>query len=185
MKADKPKPMIKQDPKNYRKHSDKNKRVIKKSLDELGAGRSILTDADDCIIAGNGVAEQWGDRPVKVIETDGTELIVVKRTDITTDDKKRKELALVDNHASDTSDFDFDIINDDFEKEELDKWGIDNSGYFQQQLQNDTEQQEKMPYPVTIVVTENDYCKWLKLKEKYRETNDLKLFLRVLKEINI
>jgi len=93
---------IKQDNRNYRRHSDKNKRIIKKSLDEFGAGRSILIDNEGEIIAGNGVMEQWGNKPIKIVETDGTELIVVKRTDLNTDDEKRKQLALIDNHASDT-----------------------------------------------------------------------------------
>ena len=77
---------IKFDEKNYRLHDEKNKAVIKKSVDELGAGRSILIDKDDKIIAGNGVFEQWGARPVKVIETDGSELVVVKRKDLSSND---------------------------------------------------------------------------------------------------
>ena len=40
---------------NYRKHSDKNKSLIRKSLKECGAGRSIITDKNGEIIAGNGV----------------------------------------------------------------------------------------------------------------------------------
>jgi hypothetical protein len=114
--------VIKFDSKNYRKHSDKNKRIIKKSVDELGAGRSILIDAENEIIAGNGVYEQWGDKPIKIIETDGKELIVVKRTDLKPSDEKRKTLALIDNYASDTSEFDNDLINEDFDTGVLNEW---------------------------------------------------------------
>ena len=64
---------IKFDTKNYRVHSDKNKRIIKKSLDELGGGRSILLDNENQIIAGNGVYEQWNDRPVRIIENETNE----------------------------------------------------------------------------------------------------------------
>ena len=119
------KPKIKIDPKNYRIHSDKNKRIIKKSVDELGAGRSILLDSENVIIAGNGVKEQWGDRPIRIVETDGSELIAVKRKDLKPGDKKRQELALIDNFASDTSEFDFSLIEDDFNRLELDDWEID------------------------------------------------------------
>lgn len=115
-------PEIKYDSKNYRKHSEKNKRVIKKSVDELGAGRSILIDSENEIIAGNGVKEAWGNKPIRIIETDGNELIAVKRIDLKTKDKKRKTLALIDNHASDTSDFDNELIKEDFENEELNEW---------------------------------------------------------------
>lgn len=114
---------IKPDERNYRRHSDKNKRIIKKSLSELGAGRSILIDADDQIVAGNGVyeqAEQLG-IPVRVIETDGTELIAVKRKDLQPDSEQRRKMALLDNHASDTSDFDFDLVGADFDVDFLDE----------------------------------------------------------------
>ena len=46
---------IKFDKKNYRKHNDKNKKLINKSLKECGAGRSILIDNQNEIIAGNGI----------------------------------------------------------------------------------------------------------------------------------
>lgn len=39
--------MIKFDKRNYRKHNDRNKELIKKSLEECGAGRSIVIDNDD------------------------------------------------------------------------------------------------------------------------------------------
>ena len=93
---------IKFDKRNYRKHSEQNKKRIKKSLKECGAGRSVLVDADDTLIAGNGVYEQAQAMgiPTRVIETDGTELVVVKRTDLRTDDDKRKLLAMADNATS-------------------------------------------------------------------------------------
>lgn len=118
---------IKFDQRNYRKHSDKNKELINKSLAEFGAGRSILIDADDEIIAGNGVFEQAQalNIPVKVIETDGSELIAVKRTDLSTDDEKRKRLAVMDNSSSDSSEFDMPLLLEDFEAPDLSDMGIE------------------------------------------------------------
>lgn len=115
---------LKYDPRNYRIHTDKNKRLIRKSLEDCGAGRSILFDKDDCIIAGNGVYEQAQELGLKVriIESDGTELIAIKRTDLSTEDARRKALALADNYTSDTSVFDFDAIVEDFGADELDAW---------------------------------------------------------------
>ena len=46
--------MIKLDKDNVRIHPDANKQAINKSLTELGAGRSVLLDANDTLIAGNG-----------------------------------------------------------------------------------------------------------------------------------
>lgn len=117
---------IKFDKRNYRKHSDSNKRKIRKSLQKCGAGRSVLVDADDTLIAGNGVFEQAQAMgiPTRVIETDGTELVVVKRTDLRTDDDKRKLLAMADNATSDNVEWDDVAINADFGVETLQDWGI-------------------------------------------------------------
>lgn len=118
---------IKFDRRNYRKHDDKNKDLIKKSLVECGAGRSIVIDADNEIIAGNGIYEQAQNLniPIKIIETAGDELVVVKRTDLKYDDEKRKKLAVLDNSTSDSSEFDFGLLAEDFKIDELGSFGID------------------------------------------------------------
>lgn len=118
---------IKADPNNFRIHNNHNRQLINKSLVECGAGRSILIDKENCVIAGNGVLEQSEKLgiPVRIIETDGTELIAIKRTDLKTKDEKRKLLALVDNHTSDTSAFDYDLISGAFGADIIKDWGID------------------------------------------------------------
>lgn len=118
---------IKFDTNNYRIHSNKNKELIHNSLLKCGAGRSILLDNDNTIIAGNGVYEQASELqiPVRIIETDGTELIALKRTDISSDDKQRKELALFDNTTSDSSDFDIEMILKDFDVSDLPDYGLE------------------------------------------------------------
>lgn len=100
---------IKFDSHNYRKHSESNKAMIRESLKECGAGRSVVIDADDELIAGNGVYEQAEALGigVRVVETDGSELVVVKRTDLHTQDEKRKKLAMADNATSDKVEWDF------------------------------------------------------------------------------
>ncbi len=115
---------IKLDERNYRIHGERNKKLILKSLQECGAGRSILVDNDDVIIAGNGVYEQAEALkiPIRVIESDGSELIAIKRTDLQTSDEARKHLALADNLTNDTSVFDTSLIVEDFEDAELDAW---------------------------------------------------------------
>ncbi len=115
---------IKYDPKNFRIHNDQNKGIIRKSLEECGAGRSVLIDKENYLVAGNGVYEQAKALgiPVRVIETNGKELVVVKRTDLTLDDDRRKLLALADNHASDTSEFDMDLVIENFSDDLLKEW---------------------------------------------------------------
>ena len=126
------------DKRNYRKHSDKNKELINKSLKECGAGRSIVIDNEDNIIAGNGIYEQAQKLGIKtkVIETDGSELVVVKRTDLQTDDDKRKQLAVMDNSTSDSSEFDFELLQADFEVDTLEDWGIDAGFEIEEETQN-------------------------------------------------
>lgn len=126
---------IKLDQRNYRKHSKKNKELINKSLKECGAGRSIVIDKEDNIIAGNGIYEQAQKLGIKtkIIETDGTELVVVKRTDLATEDEKRKQLAIMDNSASDSSEFDFELMKMDFDVGTLNDWGISNFEIIEEQ----------------------------------------------------
>lgn len=118
---------IKIDKRNYRKHSDRNKSLINKSLSECGAGRSILIDNENSIVAGNGIFEQAQklDIPIRVIETDGTELIAVKRTDLASDDDKRRQLAIMDNSTSDSSEFDMELLAEDFDVDVLSEFGVD------------------------------------------------------------
>lgn len=118
---------IKYDQRNYRTHDDRNLKLLKKSLKECGAGRSILIDANGEIIAGNATyktAKALG-TPVKIIQTDGKELIAVQRTDLATNDKKRKKLALLDNSTSDKVAWDLDNISADFDLSELPELGLE------------------------------------------------------------
>lgn len=102
---------IKQDKRNFRKHSKRNKELIKQSVDECGLGRSVVIDRDGVLIAGNGLTSVLPkDTPVKVVETDGSELVVVKRTDIGTDDEKRKKLAMADNATGDNVEWDMEQL---------------------------------------------------------------------------
>lgn len=99
---------LKLDPLNARKHDRRNKLAIRESLESLGAGRSILIDNADTAVAGNGVLEQAQKLgiPIRVVESDGSELIAVKRTDLAPDDPKRKALAIADNRIGELSVFD-------------------------------------------------------------------------------
>lgn len=49
---------LKLDNRNANKHTEAGNKLLKKSINELGYGRSILLDKDERIIAGNGVVTQ-------------------------------------------------------------------------------------------------------------------------------
>lgn len=89
-----------QDDKNFNKGTEEGKELMERSFAELGAGRSILIDKDNRIIAGNKsqlAAIEAGITKVRVIETTGDELVAVKRTDLDLDSAKARQLAMVDN----------------------------------------------------------------------------------------
>lgn len=118
---------IKFDKRNYRIHNQKNKDLIKQSLEKYGAGRSILVDSEGEIIAGNGVYEQAKalNIPIREVQTDGSELVMVVRTDLKTEDQARKELAVMDNSTSDSSENDEDLLIKDFGREKLEELGVE------------------------------------------------------------
>ena len=89
---------IKKDKNNIKIHTEESSKAVNKSLKDLGAGRSILIDADNTLIGGEGVmdeAEKLGIK-VRIIDSDGSELIAVRRTDLKYSDPKRKALALAE-----------------------------------------------------------------------------------------
>lgn len=90
---------IKQDTLNFNKGTYEGGELMEQSLRKHKAGRSILIDKDGNIIAGNktaDVAEKLGLK-LRIIESDGTELIAVKRTDVSLDSKEGREMAIADN----------------------------------------------------------------------------------------
>ena len=166
---------IKFDKRNYRKHDKKNKSLIKKSLEKFGAGRSIVVDAEGEIIGGNGVYEQAQKLGLKtkIVETDGSELVVVKRTDLKTNDEKRKALAVMHNSTSDTSEFDLELLTTDFTVDELEDFGIE--------LPEDEESNENEKY--SIKITPPIYNPKKKNKPKLSECVDLEKYNQLKKEI--
>jgi DNA modification methylase len=105
------------DSRNANRGTKRGAALIKKSLKEYGAGRSILLDKNNRMIAGNktlaqAAAGKTGIKGVRIIETDGSELIAVKRIDLDLQkDGKAKSLAIADNRAGELSlDWDPEIL---------------------------------------------------------------------------
>lgn len=114
---------LKFDEHNFNRHNDEGMSLLEKSIKENGLGRSILLDKDNNIVGGNGVTEkaiELGKTKVRIIETDGSELIAVKRTDLTLDSEQGRKMALADNSVA--------HANLEWNEEELQKaqddWGL-------------------------------------------------------------
>lgn len=132
---------------NANQHTENGMRLLEKSVSELGLGRSILIDKNNRIIAGNGVVEtasQLGLMDVVVVETNGKQLVAVKRTDLDMDSKEARELAVADN-AVGKANLSWDDIN--LEKIKAD-WNVDTEAWgvaveFKQDEEKDTENEKK------------------------------------------
>ena len=117
---------LKLDKRNYNKHNEENKRLIKKSIDECGFGRSVVIDDDNEVICGNGVVSTLDENTnIKVVETDGNELVVIRRKDLKREDEKRDKLAILDNSTGKLSEWDYDLLKEDFAEDYLNSLGIE------------------------------------------------------------
>lgn len=106
------------------KGTTRGKRVLKRSIKLLGYLRGIVVDRNDKVLVGNKVFEEALERgsKIRLVETQGDELIVIKRKDIDFDTRKAKEIMLVDNLTSDLGlCYDTDYIIDTMNK----NWGFD------------------------------------------------------------
>ena len=116
------------DDRNFNKGTEYGKQLLDRSFGKFGAGRSVLLDRNNRIIAGNKATEAYGEgggEKVIVVETDGTTLVAVKRTDVDLDSQFGRELALADN-ATQKADLAWD---QDAIREVSQEWGFDASDW--------------------------------------------------------
>lgn len=121
------------DNKNYNKGNSFGEGLIEKSFAKHGAGRSILLDKNNRIIAGNKSTQKFaesGGQNVMIVEVTGDTLVAVKRTDVDLDSKKGRELALADNATAKANiTWDMELVNEDWTTEEQKEWGLDFGGF--------------------------------------------------------
>jgi DNA modification methylase len=114
---------LKSDHKNARRRTDRSASLIAESLKRYGAARSIVIDEEGRILAGNGTVEgakKAGITNVRIIEAEGDELIAVRRTGLSEDEKVG--LALADNRSSDLSEWDNEMLRQLSEEHDLTPW---------------------------------------------------------------
>ena len=96
---------------NARQRTERSAAMIVDSLQRFGAARSIVLDENDTVLAGNGTVEAAGVagiKRVRVVETDGNELIAVRRRGLT--DEQKAGLALADNRTAELAEWSPDIL---------------------------------------------------------------------------
>ncbi len=148
-----------------------------KGFPEMMEKREIIIDSweNPVILCGN--------QRFKVLKEIGYKEIPenwVKTAENLTEDQK-KELMIRDNVSQ--GDWDFDLLKE-WDQDKLSEWGVSSKiGYFQKQnIDLGKFDFEKVKWPITIVVDQSDFLKWENLKKEYNETNDLKLFLSILRK---
>ena len=95
------------DPKNPRRRTERGEALLQQSLQEVGAARSIVIDENNVILAGNGTVEaagQIGISRVRIVEADGEEIIAVRRSGLT--DEQKRRLSLLDNRTAELAEWD-------------------------------------------------------------------------------
>lgn len=109
---------------NANKGTEYGQHLIEESLRKFGAGRSILLDCNNKILAGNKTIQEAGAiglEDVIIVETTGDQIVAVKRTDIDLNSEQGREMALADNATS--------KANLSWDKENIKKiqedWGVD------------------------------------------------------------
>jgi hypothetical protein len=112
---------LKPDDRNANRGNERGRRLIAKSVKDLGLGRSIVVDKNGKTIAGNKTLEAAtaaGVAGVKVVQTTGHELVIVQRVDLDLDnDPAARALALADNR---TAEVDLDWDAQQIQRDELD-----------------------------------------------------------------
>ncbi len=113
------------DPENRRVHNPRNVGLIADALHKVGAARSIVIDEAGVVLAGNATIEaaaEAGITKVQVVEADGETLIAVRRSNLSSDQKR--DLAMYDNRGAEFATWNLDQLSAD------EKAGIDLSAFF-------------------------------------------------------
>ena len=158
---------LKFDDENFNDHTEYGMSLLEKSLREHGAGRSILIDKDNNIIAGNGIVEaagQIGLEDMQIVETTGDKIVAVKRMDVSINSKKGREMAMADN-ATAAADLSWNMgkIAKATEKYGIDTedWGLDIAK--KKSIKDEKDIENNPPAIVTSFIT-FDYADEIELK---------------------
>lgn len=91
---------LRPDDKNMNKGSEFGNKLMGDSFQKFGAGRSVLVDKNNRLIAGNKSFEKFGEvggQKVLIVDADKDTLVAVRRSDLDLDTPEGREFALADN----------------------------------------------------------------------------------------
>ena len=148
---------------NPRQLSDEQYKHLKESISRFGLVDPIIInknkDRKDIIIGGH--------QRVKVARTMGIDEVPCVEIDLTYDKEKELNVRLNKN----TGDWDFDILNEAFEIEQLLDWGFDNSA-IKIELEDVIKDEEEDFKTLSLKLPEPVYALWKKWKSKAKEITE-------------
>ena len=148
---------------NPRQLSDDQYKHLKDSISRFGLVDPIIInknkDRKDIIIGGH--------QRVKVARTMGIDEVPCVEIDLTYDKEKELNVRLNKN----TGDWDFDILNEAFEIEQLLDWGFDNSA-IKIELEDVIKDEEEDFKTLSLKLPEPVYALWKQWKSKAKELTD-------------
>jgi hypothetical protein len=135
---------IKLDKRNTNLHTDAGLKLLDQSIDKVGIIESYTISNDGVVISGNARHEKISAKITKepiVIETDGTEAIIIKRTDIESNTKKFHEASILANTTAHKNfNLDTDLIEEIAIEYDID---IEDMGVEVVELENEPAQKEQ------------------------------------------
>jgi hypothetical protein len=183
---------IVQDDKNFNRHTEEGMRLLKHSVEEVGVIESITVASDGKIISGNAREETFSEvlgevEPI-VVETDGTQPIVIKRTDIQSGtDKFYKAAILANTTPKENIDFNHAQIRKiavEEHKIDVEKIGIVFPSQFENSFNNlgQAFDSKVVQFPITIISTQEEFEKWEKIKQGFKTDSDFVAFRKIIEE---
>ena len=148
---------------NANKGSDFGNELMEKSFSKFGAGRSILIDKNNKVIAGNKSKSKFteiGGENVLIVDADKDTLVAVRRNDIDLETSEGREFALADNATNKANlVWDADVIEVLAEDIEVEEWGVELPG--QINLSSKNKELDIDEFEVELILklkfTESDY----------------------------
>lgn len=169
------------DDKNNNKGTEFGNHLIEKSIQKFGAGRSILIDKNNRIIAGNKTIENAtsvGIEKLIIVETTGDTVVAVKRTDINLDSTIGREMALADNATAKANikwdeeqikaiTEEFDIVPDDWGLNIGNGESINLDSFFEENMEPKNEK-----FKITLEYTNEEYELVMEALSKHNGTKE-------------
>lgn len=167
---------------------DKYRQLIKsiKDFPEMKELREIVCNDSFVVLGGN--------MRLRALKELGFKETLCKIVSGLTEDQEN-EFVIKDN--LNYGEWDFDILANEFDENELSDYGFDvisreindekKVSMIKKHFtyENGTYTDDGLPYPITIIVTEKDYNDWLEIKNKLSITNDRDAFFHIIQDKRI